>query len=132
MPHIILEHSENLKPAIDIAGLVKKLHFAAMGHEALPTGGIRTRARQADIAYTGDGRGDFGFIYITVRIGQGRSETVKRDIGDTLFAVLTDFTLAYFQAGGGLSLGLEIQEIEKDMTWKHNNIHHIIKDENNG
>ena len=55
--------------------------------------------------------------------------TFPRDIGDKLFDALTDFTTDQFDAGKALSLGLEIQEIEKDWTWKKNNIHQILKDE---
>ena len=131
MPHIIVEHSQNLTTAIDVADLITELHAAAMDMAALPTGGIRTRAYQVDVSRVGDGRADRGFIYITVRLGQGRTEAIKRDIGDTLFGVLNEFTAQYFDDGNALSLGLEVQEIEKDWTWKKNNIHQIIKDETN-
>ena len=130
MPHIIVEYSKNLNSALDVEALVEALHVAAMGLEALPTGGLRTRAHQAGIARIGDGEPSRNFIYLTVRLGQGRSSEVKRDIGDKLFSVLTGFTADHFDAGNGLSLGLEIQEIEKDWTWKKNNIHQILKDEN--
>jgi len=98
----------------------------------LPVGGIRTRAHAAEHYYVGDGKTGREFIYIIIRLGQGRSDQVKGEIGDTLFTVLTDFTEDYFNVGHPLSLGLEIQEIEKDWTWKKNNIHDILKGSNNG
>jgi len=132
VPHIIVEHSKGIASALDTAKLLKALHVSAMDIDALPVGGLRIRSLESNVAFVGDGKPGREFIYIIVRLGQGRSEEVKRDIGDTLFAVLTDFTADYFEAGNALSLGLEIQEIEKDWTWKKNNIHQIIKDENNG
>lgn len=129
MPHIIVEYSKNLSSAIDMDKLVESLHVAAMGLEALPIGGLRTRAHQASAARIADGKASRNFIYLTIRLGQGRSVEVKREIGDTLFAVLTEFTADHFDAGNALSLGLEIQEIEKDWTWKKNNIHQILKDD---
>lgn len=129
MPHIIIEYSKNISAAIDVDRLVEALHAAATGHEALPIGGVRTRAHAAAAARVGDGKASRNFIYLTIRLGQGRSEQVKREIGDMLFAVLTGFTADHFDAGKALSLGLEIQEIEKDWTWKKNNIHQILKDE---
>ena len=130
MPHIILEYSKGLAASLDIELLLRELHDCAIQIKALPTGGIRTRAYGPISSFVGDGKGGRDFIYITVRLGQGRAEDTKRDIGDRLFAVLTDFTDHKFRRGEGLSLGLEIQEIEKDWTWKKNNIHQILKDKN--
>lgn len=131
MPHIIVEHSTGSAEALDIQDLLEQLHGAAMAHPNLPIGGLRTRAHGTEQSRVGDGETGREFIYINVRLGQGRSDDVKRDIGDTLFKVLTDFTEDYFNAGNALSLGLEIQEIEKDWTWKKNNIHQIIKNKTN-
>jgi len=132
VPHIIVEHTSHIKKGIDVPGLIDALHDMAVSIGSLPTGGIRTRAHETNIAHVGDGKTEGDFIYVTVRLGQGRSEHVKRDIGDKLFTVLTAFTTPYFDQGAPLSLGLEIQEIEKDWTWKKNNIHDILKGRNNG
>jgi len=129
MPHIIIEYNDVVK---NITGLTADLHAAAMSLDALPTGGIRTRAYLANTAKVGDGAAENGFIYITVRLGQGRTEAVKKEIGDRLFGVLTHFTQTYFENDVPISLGLEIQEIEKDWTWKKNNIHKIIQNKNQG
>lgn len=129
MPHIIIEHSKGVSEALDIQKLLGKLHDAAMALPSLPVGGIRTRAHSVKKYHVGDGKPGREFIYIIIRIGRGRSDQVKREIGDTLFTNLTDFTDDYFNAANPLSLGLEIQEIEKEMTWKKNNIHQILKDQ---
>lgn len=131
MPHIIVEYTREISEQIDMSKLVEALHNLAITLPALPTGGIRTRAYCADVNRVADGGADRQFIYMTIRLGQGRSADVKRDIGEKLFAVLTDFTKAHFTAGKPLSLGLEIQEIEKEWTWKKNNIHQILKDKEN-
>ncbi|MGB0906999.1 MAG: 5-carboxymethyl-2-hydroxymuconate isomerase [Maricaulaceae bacterium] len=127
MPHIIVEHSKNITKTLYIQKLIGALHGEAMTISALPTGGIRTRAHQVERYRVGDGNVGNGFVYIVVRLGQGRTDEVKREIGDRLFAILTEFTKDHFDAGNPLSLGLEIQEIEKDWTWKKNNIHELMK-----
>ena len=129
MPHIIVEHSKGITNTFRISDLLRRLHTVAVASPALPTGGIRTRAHLTENYLVGDGELDGDFIYITIRLGQGRTDEVKREIGDTLFTALTEFTADYFEAGNALSLGLEIQEIEKDWTWKKNNIHQILKDD---
>ncbi len=116
---------------MSIHGLCEKLHAEAKTIEALPVGGLRVRAYPADIALVGDGDNANKFIYIVVRIGRGRSEAVRRDIGDRLFATLIEFTAEHYHAGNPLSLGLEIQEIDPDWTWKKNNIHKIIASKSN-
>lgn len=131
MPHIKIEYNTAVDEALNMSALLTDIHACAVSLDALPTGGIRTRGYLADIARVGDGAAENGFIYITIRLGQGRSEAVKKDIGERLFSVLTTFTQNYFDANSPISLGLEIQEIEKEWTWKKNNIHQIIKDKNN-
>ena len=130
MPHIIIEH--NGRHGLDGRTIAKALHKEAQTIEAFPTGGLRVRVFKPSFSLVGDGDRHNGFIYVTVRIGQGRSEAVKTEIGDRLFQVLTDLAAPVFDAAKPLSLGLEIQEIEKDMTWKKNNIHQILKDKHNG
>jgi len=129
MPHIIVEHSKGIAKSLFIQRLVGNLHDAAMGLDALPTGGIRTRAHQVVRYRVGDGEKGREFIYLTIRLGKGRDEATKKFIGETLFAVLTDFTKDHMEGGGLLSLGLEIQEINSDLTWKKNNIHAFLKGE---
>ncbi len=132
MPHIIVEHSKGIAKPLDIQKLIETLHAAAMAHPALPIGGLRSRAHSVDRYRVGDGVIGREFIYIIVRLAQGRRTDVKQDIGNMFFDILTEFTQEHFNTGNPLSLGLEIQEIEKDWTWKKNNIHDIIKDKNNG
>ena len=122
LPHIIIEHSPL---PLDMDALNARLHAAAMGMDALPTGGLRVRNHPVTIARTGDGREDAGFIYVTVRLGKGRDEATRGAIGETLMAELTDFASDHFSSHP-LSLGLEVEEIA-GRTWKHNNIHSILK-----
>lgn len=127
MPHIIVEHSKGIAKTLFIQRLIGNLHEAAKTMPELPTGGIRTRAHETARYRVGDGELGREFIYITVRLGRGRDEVAKKKIGDTLFDILTAFTKAHMADGGLLSLGLEIQEIDPDLTWKLNNIHAHLK-----
>ncbi|KKK92252.1 hypothetical protein LCGC14_2704770, partial [marine sediment metagenome] len=84
MPHIIIEHSEDLPVLPQV--LVEKIHNAAFatGLFELPT--IKTRA----IAYThyqlGDGKE--GFIHIAVHIMAGRSIEQKQQLSESLLHCL--------------------------------------------
>ncbi len=126
MPHLIVEYSENLEAIIGISALVDALHNAAVGLDPLPTGGIRTRAVSRPIYRVADGHRDNGFIYVTLRLAQGRTAETKKVVGDSLFRTLTSYVDEAFQRHP-LSLGLEIQEIDPESRWKKSNIRDYLQ-----
>ena len=81
MPHLIIEYSANLEPDIDIKGLVRALHERAVSIDALPTGGIRTRAARRDTFMVADGDPSNGFVNVILRIAKGRSVELRRRDG---------------------------------------------------
>ncbi|MFK7957118.1 MAG: hypothetical protein AB8B96_13570 [Lysobacterales bacterium] len=121
MPHVIVEYSENLKQTLDIPGLLDALHAKAVSLESLPTGGIRSRAIGYRDYRVADSHPDNGFIYITLRIGQGRSDETQKVVGQALFDALNHFVREACKHRP-LSLGLEIQEIDPQTRWKQSNI----------
>lgn len=121
MPHLIIEYSDNLESVLTMEDLVRDLHAAAVAQEALPTGGIRTRAVPRSLYQVADGDATNGFIYVTLRIGRGRPPETQEQIGEALFAALNRAVEPVF-AGRPLSLGLEIQEIDPATRWKRSNI----------
>ncbi len=121
MPHVIIEYSDNLSSVIDIESLVGAMHEAAVSLEALPTGGIRTRAVGRQHYRVADGDSGNGFIYVTLRIGEGRSADVQQFVGESLFAALNSHVASVFDSQA-LSLGLEIQQINPETRWKRSNV----------
>lgn len=130
MPHIIVEQSGNLPAPFNMTALMNALHQEALRIDAFPIGGMRLRAYTPDISIVGDGAPENAFIYIYVRIGQGRDEATKKDLGARLFSVLTEYCES-LPDSVPLSLGLEIEEINSALTWKKNNIHQILKGKSN-
>ena len=124
MPHIIIEYD---KPhGLPGSTLAKALHAEAMTIDALPVGGIRTRLYRPRRSHVGDGVRENGFAYVTVRLGKGRSESVRREIGERLFGVLQDWAKPALLENLPISLGLEVEEIE-GLTFKRNTIHDLLK-----
>ncbi len=121
MPHQIIEYSKNLDADIDIDELVRTLHETAVGIDALPVGGIRTRAVRRDHFRIADGHADNAFINVTLRIATGRTPNEKRDAGERLFDALVRFVDAVY-ASRPLALSYEIQEIDPEFRWKQSNI----------
>ena len=120
MPHQIIEYSANLDADMDIRKLVETMHETAVGIDALPIGGIRTRAVRRHHYRIADGHPDNTFINVTLRVAP-RPPEVKKDAGERLFQALRDFIQPAFDKRP-MSLSLEIQEIDPENRWKHSNI----------
>lgn len=121
MPHQIIEYSANLDTKLDIQGLVTALHEAAAKIDALPVGGLRTRAVARQHYRIADGHADNGFISVMLRVAPGRSLEVRKAAGEQLFATLCEFVEPTF-AASPLSLAYEVQELDAELRWKKNNI----------
>ena len=121
MPHLIIEYSANLEADIAFAELVRALHETAMGIEALPPGGMRTRAARRDNYRVADSHPANGFINVTLRMAAGRTPASRRIIGEKLFDRLRSFTRSAYEKRP-LALSFEIQEIDPETRWKQSNI----------
>jgi 5-carboxymethyl-2-hydroxymuconate isomerase len=121
LPHQIIEYSANLDAHLDIAALVKAMHETAVGIDALPTGGIRTRAERRDQYRIADGHPDNAFINVTLRIARGRTLDERKGAGEALFGTLRRFVEPIYR-DTPLALSFEIQEIEPETRWKQGNI----------
>ena len=121
MPHQIIEYSANLDADMNIDELVAALHETAAGIDALPVGGLRTRAVRRDHFKIADGHPDNTFINVTLRVAQGRTLEIRQDAGERLFAALRDFIAPIFDRRP-MALSCEIQEISPETRWKQSNI----------
>ncbi len=126
MPHLLVEYSANLEPALDIPALIAAVHAAALETGVFPIGGLRTRAVRRDLFCIADGHADNGFIHIQARIGSGRPAEVRQRAAEQIFARLKAMTATHF-AAHPLGLTLELVEIDPTGSLKHNNLHEIVE-----
>lgn len=125
MPHLIVEYSANLETDLDMAALARVIHEAALATGVFPIGGCRTRLARRDTYVIGDGHADNRFIHVQARIGAGRSDEVRQQAAEQIFAALKRATADTF-ARRPLGLTFEIVEIAPVGSLKHNNLHDII------
>jgi len=121
MPHQTIEYSANLEPQLDIDALVRVLHETAAGIDALPIGGLRTRAVARQHYRIADGHPDNAFINVFLRIAPGRPFDVRKAAGEKLFEALCDY-LEPIYSSSPLAISYEIQELDADLRWKQNNL----------
>ncbi|WP_291423142.1 5-carboxymethyl-2-hydroxymuconate Delta-isomerase [Deinococcus sp.] len=123
MPHLTLEYTDNIADP-RVPELLQKLNGVLLARpEHFPVGGLRARAyRLGEYALADSSAPTDAFVHLSLKLAQGRSEEVKKETGDALFAVLTEHFAEAF-AAHGLMLSAEIGEFSEAGTWKKNNIH---------
>ena len=143
MPHVVILYTGNLEPHVDMGSLCRKLADTMLavhvedGAQVFPTGGTRVFAYPAPHYAVSDGGtagraaggdGDYGFIYINLRMGKGRSGTVQKAAGDALLAC-AQAHLAPLFADPRKHLGLTVQVDEAPgqvYDAKHSTLHPLF------
>ena len=93
MPHVVTLYSANLDAEADMSGFCRAAADALLtvrdeaGKSVFPTGGVRALAYPAPHFAVADGSDpEFGFVYVQLRMGRGRSAAVHQATGEALSA----------------------------------------------
>ncbi len=129
MPHQIIEYSSNVRDHLDMDGLVAALHAQAAQLSALPLAGLRTRAYAADSYRIADNHADNAFIAVYLRIGAGRDEALRIEMGEILFQCLCSYAQQWRGVDGSppVALSYEVQEIDPATRWNRNHLRDYVE-----
>jgi len=131
MPHLVVLYTGNLDPEVDMNGLCRRLADAMLaardesGRQIFPTGGTRVFAYPAAYFAVADGQRDYAFIYLNLRMARGRSEAVRKRLGESLTQAAKD-ALAPVFAWRLIGVTLQIDEGAEVFDAKHSNIHPLF------
>jgi 5-carboxymethyl-2-hydroxymuconate isomerase len=118
MPHLTIWYTDNLKTDLDslCRALCDKLLSLrdADGKRVYPPGGTRVMAFPAAHSAVADGKRDYPFIYLNLRIFGGRTPEVLKATGDGILEE-TKRVLASVIERGPIGITLQIDETPKDM-----------------
>ena len=126
MPHFTLEYSANLDDRVDLAEVVEIVRKATAETGIFPLGGIRVRAVRCEHYAIADGRAEFGFLDMVLRLGEGRDLAARKKAGDHIFKALSSHLDPVF-ANSKFALSFDMQINDKETSWKRNNIHEALK-----
>ena len=126
MPHVIVEYSANLEEDVSARDLVDRIHATVVASGVFPIGGVRTRAERRDVYAIADCDPSNAFCAVLIRIGRGRDEETRKRVSQAVLATLAEATAEAF-AKRGLSLSVEIQEIDEAGASRKNNLHERLK-----
>jgi 5-carboxymethyl-2-hydroxymuconate isomerase len=121
MPHLVIQHTPNIKTdfkALCLSLLQTLLSIRdEQGKQVFPEGGTRVLTYPATDFAVGDGKGNYGYMYLNLRIFEGRGAAVVKDTGDKLMAVLRQHLEPIFDKFPmGCTLNIEETPKEKPGT----------------
>jgi 5-carboxymethyl-2-hydroxymuconate isomerase len=108
--------------------VVEVVRKAAVETGIFPLGGIRVRAVRCEHFAIADGRGDYGFLDMVLRLGEGRDLAARKKAGEHIFRALSQHLDPVFSASK-FALSFDMQINDKETSWKRNNIHEALKAE---
>ncbi|GIQ75748.1 5-carboxymethyl-2-hydroxymuconate Delta-isomerase [Bradyrhizobium sp. ma5] len=126
MPHFTIEYSANLDGLVDMGATVELVRKAAVETGIFPLGGIRVRAIRCEHYAIADGRKNYCFLDMVLRLGEGRDLATRKKAGEHIFKALSAHLDPVF-AKAKFALSFDMQINDKETSWKRNNIHDALK-----
>lgn len=132
MPHLVILYTPNIERETDMSALCRSLADCMLeqrddeGRQVYPTGGTRVLAYPAAHYAVADGRGDYAFVYLNLRMGAGRSASVHKRVGDALLGVTKAHFAPIFDMRH-IGITLQIDESPGQVyDGKHSNLHPLF------
>jgi 5-carboxymethyl-2-hydroxymuconate isomerase len=131
MPHLVILYTANLDKETDMTALCRSLADTMLGvqddsgAQVYPAGGTRVLAYPAPHYAVADGKADYAFVYLNLRMGKGRSKATQKRAGDALLmATKAHFQPIFMQRHIGITL--QIDEGMEVFDGKHSNLHPLF------
>lgn len=122
MPHLTVEYSANLDGRVNLDAFCAALLQIVLETGLFEIGAVRVRALRADHFAIADRSPENAFVDLNFRIGQGRSLSQKKRVGESLFKAAQEELAPMFKSPH-FALSLEIREINPELSWKRNAMH---------
>ena len=140
MPHLVILYSANLDARTDMPALCRSLADTMLaqrdeaGAPVFPPGGTRVLAYPAPHFAISDGGaagraaggdGHYGFAYLNLRMGRGRSEAVQQGVGRALSAV-AQAHFAPLMSSMHIGVTLQVDVGAEVFDAKHSSLHPLF------
>ncbi len=141
MPHLVILYTGNLEPQANISALCRSLADTMLtvcdddGKQVYPTGGTRVLAYPAahwavadggEAGRAAGGTGDYAFVYLNLRMGQGRSDATKKRAGEAMKSCASAFFESIFTERH-IGITLQIDEGHEVFDAKLSNLHPLFQ-----
>ena len=141
MPHLVILYTGQLDAEVNMTQLCRQMANAMLsvkdeeGKQVFPTGGTRVLAYPAPHFAVADGgaagqaaggTGDYAFVYLSLRMGRGRSEATQQRAGETLLEETKAF-FAPVMAQRHIGITLQIDVGPEVFDAKLSNLHPLFQ-----
>ena len=141
MPHLVIYYTPNLEAKTDMTMLCRTMADAMIavrdeaGAQVFPTGGTRVLAYPAAHYAIADGgaagkaaggSGEYGFVYMNLRMGRGRSDTTKTIAGRAI-STAAKAHFDYLLQNQHIGVTVQVDEGHEAFDEKHSSIHPLFK-----
>ena len=136
MPHLVILYTPNLEAPdspvpMDMNLLCRALADVMLeqrdedGASVFPPGGTRVLAYPAAHYAVADGKDDYGFIYLNLRMARGRSELLQQKVGNALIGCVRSRLDALVQSRR-VGITLQLDEGREVFDAKHSSLHTLF------
>jgi 5-carboxymethyl-2-hydroxymuconate isomerase len=140
MPHLVILYTPNLEAKTDMTALCRSMADAMLavrdedGKQVYPTGGTRVMAYPAAHYAVADGgaagraaggSGDYGFVYMNLRMGKGRTDATKSIAGHAL-SVAAKAHFTQLLATEHIGVTVQVDEGHEAFDAKHSSLHPLF------
>ena len=126
MAHLSFQYSRGLSKHLDLSLFCDVMRDRMINTTYFPVGGIRVRGFVADVISIADGDPNHNFIDMTLRMGEGRTVDIRKNITEALYATAENF-LKKKNISNPIALSLEVLEISNEFSIKrYNTVHAAI------
>lgn len=126
MPHFIVECTENIREPARLPALFSHVNALLADSGIFPLAGIRSRVHWIDTWQMADGKNDYAFVHITLKIGHGRTVEALQPLMNTLFETIK-LHFADLMATHYLALSMTVEELHPVLNFKQNNVHALFR-----
>lgn len=126
MPHFITECTDNIRLQAQLPALFAAVNQLLADSGLFPLAGIRSRAHWVDTWQMADGRHDYAFVHMTLKIGHGRTPEQLTPVMNGLFDLIKRH-FAALMAERYLALSLAVEELPAMLNFKQNNVHALFR-----
>jgi len=132
MPHLVVLYTPNLDRETDMTALCRALADTMLqthdddGKQVFPTGGTRVLAYPAAHYAVADGKADYAFVYLNMRMASGRSAATHKRAGDALLMCAKAHFQPVFKERH-IGITLQIDEGHEVFDAKHSNLHPLLQ-----
>lgn len=132
MPHLVILYTPNLEAQVDMDAVCRDVadHMLEVRDEdnrrVFPSGGIRVLAYPAAHFAVADGKRDYAFVYMNLRMGKGRSAEAIKRAGESIFACAKHYFEPLLESCL-LGVTFQVDEGKQSFDARLGNIHPLFR-----